>query len=267
MNEAFFTIGEPEARSFKSREGFTKIMVQVVQAATDHVGDIFLLRESGRIYRGCGRCGGYGHYSYNQFDGTICFDCRGHGLGVETTFEQAEALIKSRRANRNRRARNEFLAAQEVAIAWNAFWDEAADVIEWLSDKDERTGFVGDIARKVSHLVVLTENQLRAIRKIIRQDAEKVEKVNTAGHFGEVGKREAIEVTIKSAKFIESDFGGTVLVIMESAAGHVLKTFSAGEFGSKVEVGTTVTVKATVKTHGEYNGVKETMVTRVALAK
>lgn len=37
----------------------------------------------------CGRCGGSGHYSYNQMDGSRCYGCGGHG--VRLTKRGAEA--------------------------------------------------------------------------------------------------------------------------------------------------------------------------------
>jgi hypothetical protein len=48
----------------------------------------------------CGRCGGSGHYSFNQRDGTRCFGCSGHQEHAAdptkpTTYERAEAAVKA----------------------------------------------------------------------------------------------------------------------------------------------------------------------------
>lgn len=40
----------------------------------------------------CGRCGGGGHYSYNQMTGTTCFGCAGHGVKLPRVTVK---LIKS----------------------------------------------------------------------------------------------------------------------------------------------------------------------------
>lgn len=35
------------------------------------------------ITKPCGRCGGTGHYSYNQIDGTMCYGCGGKGVVID----------------------------------------------------------------------------------------------------------------------------------------------------------------------------------------
>ena len=43
--------------------------------------------EKGRLFvkvKGtCPRCGGSGHYSYNQIDGTRCYGCNGSGIAIQ----------------------------------------------------------------------------------------------------------------------------------------------------------------------------------------
>lgn len=40
----------------------------------------------------CNRCGGSGHYSYNQISGTTCFKCAGRGQVAPTKRQQKEVL-------------------------------------------------------------------------------------------------------------------------------------------------------------------------------
>lgn len=40
----------------------------------------------------CGRCGGSGHYSYNQTDGTKCFGCSGSGKKMPSTKDALKAI-------------------------------------------------------------------------------------------------------------------------------------------------------------------------------
>lgn len=264
----FFTTAAAEDRTFQTVTGFMTIEVRVVTAAEDHVGDPFLLRKSGKLFRACGRCGGYGHFSYNRIDGTLCFDCRGRGLGAETTWEEAERLVKARRATRNRRDKAERDAAHALALEWNAFYADHADVISWLDGKEERSGFVGDMARKVANLHALSEKMVAAARRIIGQDAEKQETRAAAGHFGTIGKRDKA-ITAKVVRRIEmpdNGFGVSWLIVMETEAGHVLKTFTSGAFAD-VHEGETYTFAATPKEHKEYNGTPETMLSRCALPK
>jgi len=61
----------------------------------------------------CGRCGGSGHYSFNQIDGTMCYGCRGTGT------------VRTKRGDA---ARNFFTAstlsrAEDVRVGWLALGD------------------------------------------------------------------------------------------------------------------------------------------------
>ncbi|GHV06463.1 hypothetical protein FACS1894217_05190 [Clostridia bacterium] len=54
------------------------------------------MREWGYIQT-CSRCGGSGHYSYNQIDGTRCFKCGGKKTVVMTPTKKLIARIKKER--------------------------------------------------------------------------------------------------------------------------------------------------------------------------
>lgn len=50
------------------------------------------LVKAGKLeHRTCTRCGGSGHYSYNQIDGTRCFGCAGSGKMLPTTADALKA--------------------------------------------------------------------------------------------------------------------------------------------------------------------------------
>jgi hypothetical protein len=216
----------------------------------------------------CGRCGGYGEYSFNQMDGTMCYGCNGDGLGKPIEWTDAIRIAKRRIASAKRAARVAELARLTQAHAWNDWRDENADVIGWLAGKDERRGFVGDMARKTAVLETLTDRQADAIRKIAGEDSAKTEKVVAAGHFGEIGKRaKGIKATVrKIVTMPDNGFGISYLIIMETPEGHALKTFTSGAFAD-VEEGQEIVFAATPKAHGEYAGKPETMLSRCALAK
>lgn len=46
----------------------------------------------------CSRCGGCGHYSYNQMTGTTCFGCNGYGVATLTEKNAAFTLANAREA-------------------------------------------------------------------------------------------------------------------------------------------------------------------------
>lgn len=81
-------------------------------------------------------------------------------------------------------------------------------------------------------------------------------------HFGTVGERTTLTLTVKSVKFVEGYMGGSsALHVMEDAQGRSFKWFASS--GESMGEGTTVTVVATVKKHDEYKGRKQTMLSRV----
>ncbi len=233
------------------------------------LGQSGFLIEDGQDYPhlACGRCGGYGEYSYNQIDGTVCYGCNGDGLGRAITWDDALRIAKRRIADAKREARRMMNELHEQALTWNAFYADHADVIAYLADKDDRRGFIGDMARKTATLNALSPRMVEAIRRIISEDAAKVAKVNAAGHFGSEGERiKGITAAVKSVKFVDNDFGGSWLVVMETSEGHVLKTFASGAFAD-VKEGEEVTFSATVKRHSEYAGKKETLLSRCMIPK
>lgn len=82
-------------------------------------------------------------------------------------------------------------------------------------------------------------------------------------HIGTVGKREVFTVTINWVKYFEGAFGATYIHGLKDAAGNVVIYKGSKSLGEK---GAAVTVKATVKEHGERDGVKQTIISRPAAA-
>lgn len=75
--------------------------------------------EKGRLYirvKGtCPRCGGSGHYSYNQLDGTRCYGCNGSGVSIQKVRVYTEKEYnRMQAANERARAKRE---AEKVAKA------------------------------------------------------------------------------------------------------------------------------------------------------
>jgi len=105
---------------------------------------------------------------------------------------------------------------------------------------------------------------IAAYNRYLEQEmARKYERDNPSNWFGEVGKREVFTFTVMGLREMENDFGLTTLVTFRDAAGNRAKWFCSGE--CSMEVGSVVTVKATVKEHDEYKGSKQTLLSRVSL--
>lgn len=78
---------------------------------------------------------------------------------------------------------------------------------------------------------------------------------------GEVKTRlRGLAVTATKVQCWETDYGMTTLLIMRDVEGHVFKWFASGV--KSVEAGDEITIDGTVKAHDEYNGVKQTTLTR-----
>ena len=80
-------------------------------------------------------------------------------------------------------------------------------------------------------------------------------------HFGEIKKRMNSTLEVLAVTYIDSDWGCTSLYTMK-AGDNVVKWFSSRDV---LEVGETYDVKMTVKKHDVFNGVNQTVVTRVAV--
>jgi hypothetical protein len=93
---------------------------------------------------------------------------------------------------------------------------------------------------------------------------EERQQLSTSEYVGEIRKRQDFTVTVTKAIDCASDYGPKTLYIMADAAGNLLKWFSSGT--ARLEIGTTYTLKATVKGHSEYRGVKYTQIARAVVA-
>lgn len=68
---------------------------------------------------------------------------------------------------------------------------------------------------------------------------------------------------IEGVKYIDSQWGSTVLYTFRNAEGTIAKWFASSEaLGDTTVIGTTVTIKGTIKDHDEFKGVKSTVLTR-----
>ena len=103
-----------------------------------------------------------------------------------------------------------------------------------------------------------------SIIQAYRREMARLAKVNTdSQHIGTIGERDTF--TLKGNRLIFSDgfYGLTIIHLMEDKDGNVFKWFSSGP---ELDEGEFLTLKATIKDHSEYQGTKETVLTRVKAA-
>lgn len=98
------------------------------------------------------------------------------------------------------------------------------------------------------------------------EEAERKAKAEKSSYFGNVGdKVDGLEVTFKNEFFYETQFGGMCIYIFEDADGHQFKWSTSTGFSTSLEREAVITIKGTIKEHSEYNGIKQTVLTRCKL--
>ena len=253
-------------------------------------GNVFMTIGTGtEVHKPCDRCGGEGHYMFNTLDGTVCYGCWGDGLGAQLTgWDAALKFVKGREARQRAAARKAMREAWDAAHAWDAWYGTRKGLIAALlaQPRDEytnefRTDFLGKMATLVHGATPLTEKQEAAAARTLGQRTARAEAKQAAGHWGAEKKRGEVEVTIRYAAEYEGDYGTRYRIVMETAAGQTLVTWSSGEFGwethsklhdadgNRVTAPVVATIKATVKEggHGQYGGTPQTEVQRVTVVR
>lgn len=110
----------------------------------------------------------------------------------------------------------------------------------------------------VSIVIVHKRNLEKAANEAAERKARKASE-----HFGIVGRRENFGLSVISTRTYESQYGTGTLVMFRDIDGNFAKWFASGNVTSDFGDGKAFVVKATVKGHEEYNGRKETVLTRV----
>jgi len=95
--------------------------------------------------------------------------------------------------------------------------------------------------------------------KKAKAEAEREIKRNTSRHVGQVGERIGITAKIGVIKSFDGTYGISFLAILETTDGNVFKYFGSRCLGEK---GETVNLKATVKSHTEWQGICQTVINR-----
>lgn len=226
----------------------------------------------GRIFDYCRRCGGSGRFSFNLQDGTVCYGCYGSGLGKETTEADAIRRADNRAKARAKAAEKERqrLAEQEKArAAWADEHPALATELALLRDAEDVRDPLLSLVEQAAWRP-LTTAQAALAERLITEREERVAKLDAKralGHYpAAVGDKITVEVTVTMTRVVESAYNGRpvskLLLVLTTAEGYVLKTFTQAAWAWEAEKGDRLRVTATVKSHGEYNNLPETMLTR-----
>lgn len=171
---------------------------------------------------------------------------------ARNTVKRAERAAQREAANAERQ--RVWAAEREIKLTAFLATDAGAEVAAYLLNRTE--GFLGEMNASLHKWGNLTDGQLAAVRKCMDGDRAKA----TSRHVGEIGKR--LDGTYKIVRKTERDYGFPAGVrhwhLLAGTDGN-LYTY----FGTRLAAeGETITMRATVKAHEEFNGAAQTKLAR-----
>lgn len=184
----------------------------------------------------CPRCGGRGYYAIavrngspvlSPLDGGTCWKCMGSGKVLDVVKEYTPEHAAKLEAARIKR--------------------EEKRKAEWEAN---------EAARKAAE-------EARRIEREKEKAAWEAEQAKRRGNFlGEIGDKLEIRVAYERCISFDSTFGTMFIEVFKDESGNTLIWKSSS--GMKVPAnGQMVTIKGTIKDHQEYNGINQTVLTRV----
>ena len=113
----------------------------------------------------------------------------------------------------------------------------------------------------------MTTEAEREARRKARED-DKASQREALGHVGEVKQRLGFEkVKVIFTKSLENDWGVTTLIKfrMEEGEGNHLTWFASGDLTEEFPQGEIFDITGSVKKHDEFDGIPQTVITRVKI--
>jgi hypothetical protein len=204
----------------------------------------YVSADGGETYfRGCTRCGGTGHYSFNGFD-SICYKC-GNVAELRLGTFVGDAAAAQKDADRRQRDHDKRLAKKEEKrmIEVRALEAKVAEIPEdvrnfllsiqldqYATEEDyyggtenpryEKNSFLRSMAEQVQYVTnarrPFTEKMVEAVRKAAAKRLEQA--AEAEAHPAPTG-RVVVTGEIISAKVKESEFGDSYKILVKDDAG------------------------------------------------
>lgn len=115
------------------------------------------------------------------------------------------------------------------------------------------------------HIGILA-SAVAAQHRAEKREAEKESVRSSSRWVGEVKERRDFDLTVDGIRTISTEYGYTTIYTLSDTDGNHFKWFASRAVLGDYE-GVSVTVKATVKKHAEWDGVKETHLSRAKLVR
>lgn len=263
--------------------------MQILGEPFDREGKLYV-----RVRGACQRCGGSGHYSYNQMDGTKCYGCNGSGKATIAVrwYTDKERANMDRAADRRAVLRAEAAEKRRIQYApYNKYGFNNGGYIyilkgdtkiinEWAHETTPCQAKYSPIfgwymtaamatdklPSNVSTIKVNWEdvkNPDDSENLMMKDDAEVIEYIKSlkyepskSEYQGNPGQNIDRIVTIKKVIPLNSVYGRSLMYILQDANENVYVWNTQKEF----EENGILNMRMKVKTHKEYNGTKQTVV-------
>lgn len=170
--------------------------------------------------------------------------------GVQKRRDARKAQIEAERAQRTAQR-------LEATQAWR---DANSALVARLEAYKGDNEFLRGSAQNLAHWGNLTARQVEAVESCFAV-IDRLEAARANSQFvGNVGDKVTLTITVERIVVIKSEFyGDNYITIAYDEAGNVYTYKGKSNIGRK---GETSTIKASIKAHVEYNGVKQTAIQR-----
>lgn len=258
----------PDGTSMTSLGFFTRDGEPVKNLSTTPAGKYITT-----VWNNCHRCGGQGGAEQWKATGWTCYQCNGrrgqHVIVPAYTAEKLEKLNATKaKKDAVRMAKTQAKVREQSearAAALGDFMAIHGGLVAKATALAASSSFLADLVAKLENYL-WSEKQVAAVAKVVAQIEETKAKRAGSGHIGKVGERLTVAVTVERVHSFERPcFNANWLtemchfVTMRDAAGNAL--VSKGKFHAAKD--SAITIRATVKAHGEYKGEKQTIINRV----
>ena len=190
----------------------------------------------------CGRCGGTGRYGWQG----VCWACNGRNSRT-VTYMPVKKYAQQEKARYNRNVKK---ASQRQAQAER----RREAILEGQRDWCEKNGY--------GRITFAEKKQLQK---------EYRDKMNASKVFiGDLGMKIDLEVTFMYSINFETSYGVMYIYKFEDEARNTLiwkTSINFRRIDDKINRGSTVRLKGTIKEHNVYKGEKQTVLTRCKVTK
>lgn len=166
----------------------------------------------------------------------------------------------------------------EVALRRMAQVQGIPEIFSGFYSEDRRLQFPTSLLMQYVEYGKLSEKQLAWVERlsdpeamaaheaeVAAKNAERAARAAASQHIGTVGQKVDFTATVEMAKPVSTRFGGTTLIKMRDASGNCLVWWASAYEATYVSPGDVLSGHGKVKSHDEYQGEKQTTLTRCSV--